>query len=139
MKFNYPLTHLYPGQAYLCTGEYKKGIEELEKIVSPIEETPGSFLAMLGYAYGIARQKTAAREIFRRMKDLSRRSYVASYDWAVLHAGSGETGAALQRLKQAVDEREPRVIWMKVEPAFDRIRDELRFQALIRRLSLGVE
>jgi len=31
------------------------------------------------------------------------------------------------------------VIWMKVEPAFDRIRDELRFQALIRRLNLGVE
>jgi len=64
MKFNYPLTHLYPGQAYLCTGEYKKGIEELEKIVSPIEETPGSFLAMLGYAYGIARQKTAAGRSF---------------------------------------------------------------------------
>ena len=64
------------------------------------------------------------------------RSYVASYDWAVLHAGLEQNDAALQRLQQAVDERQPRVIWLKLDPAFEGLRGEKRFQDLIRRLEL---
>ena len=136
MKFSYPLTHLYLGQAYLCIGEYEKGIKEIEKTVSTGEESSGNFIAMLGYAYGVARKKTAVREMFRRMEALSARRYVASYDWAVLHAGSGETDSAIRRLTQAVDEREPRVIWLKVEPALESIRTDRRVQGLLHRLGL---
>jgi hypothetical protein len=70
------------------------------------------------------------------MEDLSGRRYVASYDWAVLHAGAGASEAALQRLEQAVDAKEPRVIWLKVEPAFDGVRNDDRFQRLVHRLQL---
>jgi tetratricopeptide (TPR) repeat protein len=136
-QFNYPLMHFYLGQAYLGIGEYRKGIEQIERIVAPTEDSSGPFLAMLGYAYGVAHKKTAAKEIFKRMEKLSeRRSYVASYDWAVLHAGLAENDAALQRLRQAVDEGEPRVIWLKLDLAFEAIRREKRFQDLIRRLEL---
>jgi hypothetical protein len=47
-----------------------------------------------------------------------------------------ELCAALQRLKQAVEEREPRVIWLKVEPAFEGLRKDQRFQRLISGLEL---
>jgi TolB-like protein len=135
-QFNYPLMHFYLGQAYLCIGEYRKGIAEIERIVAPGEHASGPSLAMLGHAYGVAGKKSSSKEILSRMEELSRRSYVASYDWAVLHAGFAEKEAALQRLKQAVDEREPRVIWLKLEPAFESVRKENRFQDLIRRLEL---
>jgi TolB-like protein/Tfp pilus assembly protein PilF len=136
-QFNYPLMHFYLGQAYLGIGEYGKAIEQIERIVAPTEQPSGPFLAILGYAYAAARKKSIAKEIFRRMQELSEsRSYVASYDWAVLHAGLAENDAALQRLQQAVDERQPRVIWLKVDPAFEGLRGEKRFQDLIRRLEL---
>jgi len=137
MKFNFPFTHIYLGQAYLCTGEYGKGITEIERAFGRDDEgEPPNFLAMLGYAYGVAGEKEAARQVFQKMEYVGRRRYVASYDWAVLHAGSAENDAALQRLKQAVDEREPRVIWLKLEPAFESVRNDRRFQGLIRRLEL---
>lgn len=135
-QFNYPLMHFYLGQAYLCIGKYREGIEQIEKMVAPGEDASGPFLAILGHAYGVAGKKSSSKEILTRMEELSRRSYVASYDWAVLHAGLAEKEAALQRLKKAVDEREPRVIWLKLEPAFEGFRKENRFQDLIRRLEL---
>jgi tetratricopeptide (TPR) repeat protein len=137
MTFDYPLTHMYVGEAYLGVGEYEKGIAEIEQVVSPSEEDQSApLLAILGYAYGIAGRTPAAEEIFRRMEDLSRGGYVAAYDWAVLHAGSGEPDAVLQRLERAVDAGEPRVIWLKVEPVFDRVRNDVRFRRLIDRLQL---
>ena len=134
--FDCPLTHMYVGEAYLCVGEYEKGIAEIEQVVPPSEDQSAPLLAILGYAYGIAGRKPAADEIVRRMERLSSRRYVAAYDWAVLHAGSGEPDAVLQRLEQAVDAGEPRVIWLKVEPVFDRVRNDGRFLRLVDRLRL---
>lgn len=136
MKFNCPLTHMYVGEAYLCVGESAKAIAEIEQAVPAGEYTPAPFLAMLGYAYAVAGKKKAAKEIRTRVEDLSRCQYVAAYDWAVLHAGSGDDERALQRLEQAVDAREPRVIWLKVEPVFDCVRNDDRFQRLIQPLQL---
>ena len=136
VKFNYPLTHMYVGEAYLCIGEHAKAIAEIQQAVAAADDEPAPFLAMLGYAYAVAGKKKAAEEILVRVEDVSRRRYVASYDWAVLHAGSGESESALQRLEQAVDAREPRVIWLKVEPLFDRVRNDDRFQRLIHGLQL---
>jgi len=136
MRFIYPLKNIYLGQAYLHTGEYGKGVEQIEKVVLPLKEPPGSYLAMLGYAYGVARKRNDARQILSRMEDLASRRYVASYDWAVLHAGLGDNDTVLRRLTRAVEEREPRVIWLKVEPSFEKVRGDDRFQALVHRLAL---
>ena len=136
VKFNCPLTHMYVGQAYLCVGEYAKAMAEIEQAVPRAEDEPAPLLAMLGYASAVAGKTEAADEISKRMEDLSGRRYVASYDWAVLHAGAGASEVALQRLEQAVDAKEPRVIWLKVEPAFDGVRNDDRFQRLVHRLQL---
>jgi tetratricopeptide (TPR) repeat protein len=136
MKFSYPLTQVYICQAYLCLGQYEEAITEIEKIVPPDEDAPGPLLAMIGHAYGVAHRREAARAVISRMEDLSRRCYVASYDWAVVFAGWGDKQIALQRLERAFDDREPRVIWLNVEPAFDSIREDKAFQKLVERLQL---
>jgi TolB-like protein/Tfp pilus assembly protein PilF len=47
-----------------------------------------------------------------------------------LYAGTGDTDAAIAALQRAVDERLDIVTGLKVDPLFDRIRDDVRFRAL---------
>jgi tetratricopeptide (TPR) repeat protein len=49
----------------------------------------------------------------------------------------GDRDGALDLLDQAVSERDPGVLWMKVDPRLDPIRSDPRFAALLARLGFG--
>jgi hypothetical protein len=51
-----------------------------------------------------------------------------------LHAGSGDTSAALAALDTAIRDRLDVVTGLKVDPLFDRLRGEARFQTLVARV-----
>jgi tetratricopeptide (TPR) repeat protein len=137
MGVSYPLARIYLGQVYQCMGEHEIAIQEMEKAMPFEGDAPAPILAMLGYAYGLAGKTRAAREVLHRMQELARRCYVSPYDWAVLHTGLRDHDEALRRLRQAVKERSPRVIWLNVEPAFESLRGNLHFQKIVRRLVLA--
>ena len=54
---------------------------------------------------------------------------------AVTHAMAGDTNDALTILERIVDERSGPSVFLSVEPAFDKLRQEPRFEALLARLS----
>ena len=97
------------------------------------DDAPAPILAILGSAYGLAGETRAAREVFHRVEEVASRRYVSHYDWAILHTGLGEHDKALWCLRQALKERSPRMIWLNVEPAFDSLRRDRRFER-VRRL-----
>jgi tetratricopeptide (TPR) repeat protein len=136
MGVNFPLAHVYLGQVYQHMGKHEAAIQETEKALPSDGEAPPPILAMLGYAYGLAGKTEFARAVFHRMEGLASRCYVSSYDWAVLHTGLGEHDEALRCLRQALKERSPRMIWLNVEPAFDSLRGDRRFQNIVRSLGL---
>jgi DNA-binding winged helix-turn-helix (wHTH) protein/tetratricopeptide (TPR) repeat protein len=58
------------------------------------------------------------------------------FDRASLHALQGEKDAAFDNLNRAVERRDWRIITLTVEPAFDNLRDDPRFDELVRRVGL---
>lgn len=111
------------------------------RFIAPVREidvkNPVKSVAVLPFLnLGSAEGSEAAQEVLHQMKTLASRGYVSPYDWAVLHIGLDENGVALRYLEQALKERSPRVIWLNVEPAFDSLRANRRFQNIIRRLGL---
>jgi TolB-like protein/Tfp pilus assembly protein PilF len=137
MDMNFPLARIYLAQVYQCMGKHETAVQEMEHATGSNADTPAPMLAMLGHAYGLAGNARAAREVLHRMQMLASRSYVSPYDWAVLHTGLGEHDDALQFLRQAMKESSPRAIWLNVEPAFDTLRGDRRFQNIIRRLGVS--
>jgi TolB-like protein len=136
MEVNFPLARVYIGQVYQCMGKHEMAIQQMEKAMVADGDAPAPILAMLGCAYGLAGKTGAARDVLHRMEELANRCYVSPYDWAVLHTGLGEQDEAMRCLRQALKERSPRVIWLNVEPAFDSLRRDRRFEGLVRRLGL---
>ena len=75
-------------------------------------------------------------EAERAAEELERSTRLRWRDLAYLHLGLGRTERALQAFSAALDERDPALVWLTVDPRVDSLRDEPRFQAILERLGL---
>jgi tetratricopeptide (TPR) repeat protein len=128
--------HLWFGRPYLEKGLYDEAIAELRQAV---ELSKGSTisLAVLGHAYASAGRTSEAREVLRQLEERAKATYLPSYWIALIYTGLRETGTALTWLERAADERSSWLVWIKVEPRFDPLRSDPRFETLLRRLGLA--
>jgi len=55
---------------------------------------------------------------------------------AIVHEGLGQRDDALEWLKKAYQERSSWLVSLNVEPIFDSLRSDARFQDLLRRVGL---
>lgn len=133
MDSNFALAHAYLGRAYVRTGNYEQAILECQTATRLSEGHP-FYTAWLGYAYAMAGNRKEALRILNDLEVISRRKYVAAHDIAVIYAGLGEQSKALEWLKKAYDERSSTVLQLAVEPEFDSLRPDPRFQDLLHRV-----
>jgi eukaryotic-like serine/threonine-protein kinase len=64
-----------------------------------------SHLAMLGYVYARAKNRTEAKKVIQRLADQSKQRYVCSFDVAGIYVGLGDPDRGLQWLEKAFNER----------------------------------
>ena len=130
-----PGAHISLGNAYELKDMYNEAIVEYQKAISLSERTSNA-LGFLGHAYAASGKRNEAVKILDEMKEMSKQRYISPYDLAVLYTGLGEKDKALEQLNNAYDERAGWIIYLKVEPLFDPLRSDPRFQDLQRRVGL---
>ncbi len=90
---------------------------------------------------GPADQKVALRRLTkRRLEHLIGRGstvYVSPYVLATLYAELGDQDEALAALTRALEARDPALVSLDVDPAFDPIRADRRFQEIVARVGPG--
>jgi TolB-like protein/DNA-binding winged helix-turn-helix (wHTH) protein/Flp pilus assembly protein TadD len=125
--------HLALGQAYEQKAMLQEAIAELRR---GVELSGGSpvYVASLAHACGLAGRADEARRLIDELQKLSQRKYVASVDIAAAFLGLGEKNQALTLLEKAVQERSPRLLFLGVDPRFDVLRSDARFQLLAKRV-----
>lgn len=69
-----------------------------------------------------------------RLLRQSTSAYVSPYGLALAYAQLGDREHALPQLAKAFDEHSTDLLWIRCEPAFDSLRSDPRFQALLARL-----
>lgn len=128
--------HFNLGMIYEQKSMFREAITEFQKVIRIAGRAP-FWLAGLGHAYGIAGMKTKAREILRQLQSLrSKRNSVSSFDIAWVHVGLSEGDAALEWMEKAFEERCAPLVYQKIEPGLDFLRDDPHFQDLVRRIGL---
>jgi len=95
-----------------------------------------SHLAMLGYVYARAGNRTEAKEVIARLAEQSKQRYVCSFDVAGVYVGLGEPDRGLQWLEKAYSERSDCLVWAGVDPRMDPLRSDPRFEEFLRRIGL---
>jgi adenylate cyclase len=124
------------GQAYLQTGSIEEAVKEFEEAVT-LSDRKARPLALLGYAYGLSGDRTAAERMLKELNELAKKRYVSSLEIARLHLALGETDQVFDCFNKAVEEREGWLIWVKLEPSFDSLRSDPRYAELLRRMGLS--
>jgi tetratricopeptide (TPR) repeat protein len=118
------------GRAYLHAGENELAVQLLEKGLSLAGDVP-SVLAALGQAYGVAGNRAAARQVVEKLRQIAGFRPVPSTCFALVHLGLNEKDEALKWLELAVERRESSVVAYAVHPAYDLLRGDARFEALV--------
>ncbi len=129
------LAHRARGLTLLRMGRTEEALASLRR-AREIDPRSAHAGADLGYALARSGRANEARAILQELERMSHERPVSAYDFAVVQAGLGENQAALAQLEQAYADRATGVRWLKVEPIFDPLRGEPRFQELLRRVGL---
>ena len=132
---NFARAHWGIAEPYILKGDYETAIKELQ--VARQQDETTIVLGLLGHAYAAAGKKSEAQRILDELKQQSKTKYVDSYFLAETHAALGEKDKAFAELDDAYREHSSWIVWVKVEPKFDNIRSDPRFQDLVRRVGLG--
>jgi len=121
--------HWSLGLALAQTGAHGEAAEALERAV---EHSGGglTFKAHLGYVYGLAGRRREAELLVEELAHLSRTRYVPAYYTSIIHLGLGRHESALDHLARAFDERTGFLVFLRVEPMFDPLRQDERFKEL---------
>jgi serine/threonine protein kinase len=126
----------YLARAYYEVGNNLEAIEIAEKLVTASGGLP-SLTAFFGYMC-TAGQSDESRKILETLLPLtsSGEVYISPFAMALIYSGLGETEEALQWLEKAYAERSLLIVYLAVDPAFDNLRSEARFQKLLQQIGL---
>jgi serine/threonine-protein kinase len=132
----------YLALAYVQKGMHSEAIVELRKLIKAPQTGPVPELvieaeseasASLGFAYGMAGKQAEAKAILDGLDALSKRKYVSPLYFAIVYAGLKDNDKAIEYLNKAFEARHPGLVLIRIEPMFDGLRSEPRFQELIKR------
>ena len=131
---DYWLGHLQLGLAYEKKGDFARALQELEE-ARRMDDNSG-ILEMLAGTYAAAGRPDEARKITREMVERSTKRYICAYEVATTYAGLKDRESAFLWLRKALDDRADCSPWIAADPKLDPLRNDPRFQDLLRRLSL---
>lgn len=95
-------------------------------------------MGSLGHAYGVFGMEDKARDVAAQLIQIAGRRYVPALDIALVYAGAGETGPALDFLEKAAEERCAWMPLLGIDGRWRKLHREPRFQALLDRLRLSL-
>ena len=130
---DFATAHVYLGYTYAAKGQYAEAVAAYQKDISLEGETT-STLCYLGYAYARSVRRGEALAVLDKLK--ASKEHVSPVELAALHAGLGDKEAALDALERAYRERDLQMQFLKVDPHYDGLRGEARFQDLVRKVGL---
>jgi len=127
--------HVFLGRALEQKESYAEAIAELKQALQ-LSEGDSNELAALGQAYAQSGNRAEAQKTLGELKQRSARTYVQPMWIAAIYAALGDKEEAINWLRQAVGDRSVWLIYLRVEPSFDSLRQDPRFTDLVRQAGL---
>jgi TolB-like protein/predicted Ser/Thr protein kinase/lipoprotein NlpI len=131
-----PLGHYHLGLAYAEKGMYREARSELENYVELTRRSPLS-LAFLGNILARSGERSRALQLLEELKAVSSQKYVYPLSFARIYAGLGDKEQAFAWLEKGYEERSAPLFYLKVDPIWDPLRSDPRFNDLLRRIGLS--
>ncbi len=133
-----PNRYIEEARVLLYLGHYEGVIDIIDRYLGRYpEDTSPRQMGTLAIAYYKLGKKELANELLEEIKNKSHKFPAGSpaFYAAMIYAQMGEVNLAFDWLEKAYEDREVEMYWLKVEPPFEPIRSDPRFQDLLNRMN----
>lgn len=124
MDANFWLTYNFLGCAYLQKQMILEAVAAFQASVRMSREDPGA-LAALAHAYGKQGRTSEAKKLLEQLLEMSRTRYVPACELATAYLGLRQLDQARDQMELAHQQREFRLIYLRIDPRFAELREDL--------------
>jgi serine/threonine-protein kinase len=128
--------HAFAASAYIDKGMFAEAVKEARQARELAGEQTIS-VAFEGYALAKLGKRDEAQAVLDALLKRSKERFVPPYHIAMVYNGLGERDQALAWLERGVEQRDPKMTFLKVESKWNNLRADPRFQDLMRRVGFS--
>ena len=137
MDQNYFAAHLYLVWTYEAQGNFDAAMAEQIKIMR-LQGSPQEMVDRVSKIYKAEGYQGMRRTMLESAnRNSAAHKYVAPYRFALLYAALGDRDKAMQWLETGFEQHDVGIVRLKVDPKFDSLRSDPRFQNLLSRFHLS--
>jgi len=130
------LSRIELGRTHAAAGRLEEAMREFERAET---DSGGHPIATgdVGYASALLGRRADGGRCLARLAEMSSQRYVPPSAQAMVHLGLGDRDGVFECLDRAAEDREARIIHLKVDPLYDPVRPDPRFETLLRLAGLS--
>ena len=128
--------HVFAASAYIDKGMFAEAIVEARQ-ASELSGGQTISVAFEGYALAKLGKRDGAQAALNALLTRSKERFVPPYHIAMVYNGLGERDQALAWLERGLEQRDSRITFLKVDPKWNNLRNDSRFQDLMRRVGFS--
>ncbi|MGB7069676.1 MAG: tetratricopeptide repeat protein [Pyrinomonadaceae bacterium] len=130
---NYWFAYQYKASAFIDKGMYAEAAAAARRGYE-LHKDNTRMLSFLGFALARSGKTKEARETLDNLLKLSNERFVPPYNIAMVYNGLGERDEAIAWLERGVQQRDPRLTFLKSDPKWNNLRDDPRYHGLLRKV-----
>ena len=134
-----PASYLLASRIAEAQGRHQDALTLVEQAVERSAGTAPNLRVMEIRARALAGDRATAATAAKALEDDAATGAIRlrNRDRGYLELALGRTDAALKSFAAALDERDPSLVWITIDPRVDSIRNDPRFQSIIGQLKIG--
>lgn len=136
MDPQFGIAHFFLGQVREQQGRLDEAVAAFAR-ARDLAGQSAETVAALAHAEACRGNRAAAADLLAGLRAPAAGRYVSPTRIAVVHAGLGDTEAALASLEEARRRRAVDLVWLRVWPWFASLREEPRFARLVAAVGLA--
>jgi TolB-like protein/Tfp pilus assembly protein PilF len=135
---NFWVAHLLMAKLHQLRGQHEEAIVSAQN-AHDFSGGNTEARSLAGYSYGAMGRREQAERALAELESIRKERYVPAYNIAAVCLGLDDVEATIRWLEKAYQDRDVHVVFLHVEPRWARLKDEPRFQSLLRRAGLSRE
>jgi len=117
-------------------GRYEEALAEAQKSIE-LSKRSNASLAFLGHVYGRMGKRAEAEAVIKELRERFDKREADGRDLAVVYAGLDDKDQAFSWIEKSYGDRSNFVAVLRLEPMFDSLKGDPRWNELLRRVGLG--
>jgi serine/threonine-protein kinase len=127
---------MFASGAYIEKGMFAEAVAEARK-AREVNRFNSQTTATLAFALAKFGKQAEAQALLDELLQLSTDRHVSPGNIALIYNGLGQRNETFAWLERGFKQRDPKMVFLKVEPKWNNLRDDPRFQNLLQRIGFA--